>query len=38
MFEVAVIWLTEVRQLLPSLIALYVLFDLMSSLMPGVKR
>ena len=38
MFEVAIIWLKEIRSFLPHLIALYVLFDLMSSFIPGAKR
>lgn len=38
MFEVAIVWLTQLRSFLPHLIALYVLFDLMSGLVPGAKR
>lgn len=38
MFEVAQTWITQLIDFLPSLIAVYVLFDLMGSLMPGVKN
>lgn len=37
MFEVAEVWITQLIDFLPSLIAIYVLFDLMGSLMPGVR-
>ena len=37
-FEVAETWLTQLIDWLPSLIGLYCLFDLMGTLMPGVRR
>lgn len=38
MFEVAETWLTQLIDWLPSLVGLFCLFDLMGSLMPGVRR
>lgn len=38
MFEVAKIWLIQLIDWIPALIGLYCLFDLMGSLMPGVRR
>ena len=37
MFEVAATWITQLIDSLPSMIAVYIIFDLMGSLMPGVK-
>lgn len=37
MFDVAKEWLISLIDWLPSLVGLYCLFDLMGSLMPGVK-